>query len=120
MTVATNFAGAGHDAEIHVVQQTGVIAPPHVINVDTDDTTVLTGLPNGTWYVKVYDGWSVGSTITIDGGPAQPASTVYDVEDGSTVEIDLTSWKITRLTSELAPIQVPTVGPLVLSAPLGR
>ena len=120
MTIVTDFAGAGHDAEIHVVQQTGIIAPPHFVTVDEDDTTVLTGLPNGTWYVKVFDGWNVGSSITVDGGPAQPASTVYDVEDGSTVEIDLTSWKITRLTSELSPIEVPSIRPLVLSSGLTR
>ncbi len=122
MTIVTDFAGAGHAAEIHVVQQTGVIAPPHFINVAADDTTVLTGLPNGTWYVKVYDGWTLGSTIAVDGGAAQPVSTVYDVDDGSTVEIDLTSWKITRLTTELRQdnVRVPIVGPVVASSVLTR
>ncbi len=89
LTIATDFVGAGHPTQIHVVQQTGSIEPPHIYDIADDDVTVLTGLPNGTWYVKVFSGWLPGSTIEVNGGGAQPASTVYDVADGSLVEIEI-------------------------------
>jgi hypothetical protein len=96
MTIDTDFVTVGHDAEIHVVQQTGNIQPPHIWNISDDDTTVLTGLPNGTWYVKVYDGWTLGSTIEVNGGGVVAQSTVYDVADGSQVDISIwPDWTVT-------------------------
>lgn len=89
MTIDTEFVTVSHDAEIHVVQQTGNIQPPHIWSISDDDTTVLTGLPNGTWYVKVYDGWTLGSTIEVNGGGVIAQSTVYDVADGSQVDISI-------------------------------
>ena len=52
MVVTTDFAGDPHDTEIHVVQQSGNIQPPHIFDHDADGTTVLAGLPDGTWYVR--------------------------------------------------------------------
>lgn len=89
MTVVTDFWVDPHSADIHVVQQTGNIQPPHIWTVLDDDTTVLTGLPSGTWYVKVFDGWTPNSHIAVDDGPPIEQSTVYDVADGSFVEITL-------------------------------
>lgn len=88
MEITTDFAGAPHDTEIHVVQMTGNIQPPHIFEHDADGTTVLTGLPDGTWYVKVYDGAVDGTTMSVDGGPAAEVDTVYDVADGSDVLIE--------------------------------
>jgi len=89
MTVATDFVGTAHDVELHVVQMTGAIQPPHMWTVDGDDEVVLAGLPSGTWYVKVFDGWTQGSTIEVDNGGAVAQSTVYDVSDGSTVDVSI-------------------------------
>ncbi len=89
MTIDTDFVTVPHSAELHVVQQTGNIQPPHIWGVTDDDVTVLTGLPNGTWYVKVYDGWTLGSTIEVNGGGVVAQSTVYDVADGSHVDISI-------------------------------
>lgn len=88
LEITTDFAGAPHDTEIHVVQQTGNIQPPHIFEHDSDGTTVLTGLPDGTWYVKVYDGAVDGTTMSVDGGPAAEVDTTYGVADGSTVLIE--------------------------------
>ena len=41
--------------------------------------------------MKVFTGWTPGSTIEVNGTGAQAASTVYDVADGSTVEIDISA-----------------------------
>jgi hypothetical protein len=87
LVVTTDFAGAPHDTEVHVVQQTGNIQPPHIFSHDADGTTVLTGLPDGTWYVKVYEGAIDGTTISVDGGPAVVAEIVHGVADGSEVLI---------------------------------
>ena len=89
MTVATDFVGATHDVDLHVVQMTGSIQPPHIWSVETDDVNVLSGLPSGTWYVKVYDGWTFGSTIEVGGNGAVAQSTVYDVADGASVEVSI-------------------------------
>ncbi len=88
MTVAVDFTGTPADAEIHVVQQTGTIAPPHIWDVDDDQVTHLTGLPSGTWYVKVAEGFTVGSSISVDSATTY-ADTVYGVEHGATVDIDI-------------------------------
>lgn len=88
LVVTTDFAGAAHDTEVHVVQQTGNIQPPHIVEHDADGTTVLTGLPDGTWYVKVYEGAIDGTTISVDGGPAVEAEIVHGVADGSEVLIE--------------------------------
>ncbi len=88
MAVAVNFAGAPAEAEIHVVQQTGTITPPHIWTVDDDHVAYLTGLPNGTWYVKVFDGFLPGSSIGV--GPViTNTDTFYGVEPGATVDIDI-------------------------------
>lgn len=89
MTIRTHASSPWQEAELHVVQQTGPIQPPHIWSTVGDDETVLTGLPNGTWYAKVFDGWTPGSTIDVDGGGPVAASTVHDVDDGSEVDIDL-------------------------------
>lgn len=88
MTVAVNFTGAPAEAEIHVVQQTGTIAPPHIWTVDDDHVAYLTGLPNGTWYVKVFEGFLPGSSIGV-GAVTTSADTFHGVEDGATVDIDI-------------------------------
>jgi hypothetical protein len=88
LTVVTDFAGAPHDTEIHVVQQSGNIQPPHIFEHDADETTVLTGLPDGTWYVKVYEGAVDGTTMAVDGGAPAEVTIVHGVADGSTVEIE--------------------------------
>jgi hypothetical protein len=87
LTVETDFAGDGSATEIHVVQQTGNIRPPHVFQHDADEVTVLTGLPDGTWYVKVHEGAVVGTTMAVDGAAPAEVTTVHGVADGSTVEI---------------------------------
>ena len=52
--------------------------------------------PSGTWYVKVFDGWTLGSTIEVDGGGVVPNDTVYDVADGSHVDISIwPDWGLT-------------------------
>jgi len=56
--------------------------------VADDDTTVLTGLPDGTWYVKVYEGAVDGTSMSVDGAPAAEVDTVHGVADGSTVLIE--------------------------------
>jgi len=87
LTVTTEFAGAPSDTEIHVVQQSGNIQPPHIFEHVDDDTTVLSGLPDGTWYVKVYEGAIDGTTMAVDGGAPAEVEIVHGVADGSTVEI---------------------------------
>lgn len=88
MEITTDFQAAGWDTEIHVVQQTGNIEPPHIFHHEADETTVLTGLPDGTWYVKVYEGALAGTTMSVDGAAAQATDIVHAVADGSSVEID--------------------------------
>jgi len=88
LTVTSNFPGSPWPTEIHVVQQTGNIQPPHIVFHDVSQTTELTGLPDGTWYVKVYDGALPETEMSVDGGASQQVSTVYDVADGSEVVID--------------------------------
>jgi hypothetical protein len=88
MVITTDFAGTPHDTEIHVVQQTGNIQPPHIFEHDADGTTVLTGLPDGTWYVKVYEGAVDGTTMSVDGAPSAEVEIVHGVADGSTVLIE--------------------------------
>src|SRR5690606_8654239 len=88
LVVTTDFAGAAHDTEVHVVQQTGNIQPPHIFEHDADGTTVLTGLPDGTWYVKVYEGAMDGTTMSVDGSPAAEVEIVHGVAAGSTVLIE--------------------------------
>lgn len=87
LEVTSSFAGAPFATEIHVVQQTGNIVPPYMFPHDQDDTTVLTGLPNGTWYVKVYEGAVPATTMSVDGGTPLLTDTVYGVPDGSEVQI---------------------------------
>ena len=88
LTVATDFAGDPHDTEIHVVQQSGNIQPPHIFDHDADGTTVLAGLPDGTWYVEVYEGAVDGTTMSVDGSPGAEVDIVHGVADGSTVLIE--------------------------------
>jgi len=88
MTVDVDFAGAPANAQIHVVQQTGTIAPPHIWDVSDDHVTHLTGLPNGTWYVKVYEGFVPDSSISV-GPQITYADTIHGVGHGATVEIDI-------------------------------
>lgn len=88
LTVTSEFPGSPWPTEIHVVQQTGNIQPPHLMFHDVSQTTVLTGLPDGTWYVKVFAGALPGTEMTVDGGATQQVSTVYGVGDGSSVVID--------------------------------
>jgi hypothetical protein len=87
LTIETDFAGTPHASEVHVVQQSGNIQPPHIFDHDEDATTVLTGLPDGTWYVKVYEGAVDGTTMQVDGGGAAEVAIVNGVADGSTVSI---------------------------------
>ena len=88
MEVTTEFHGAPWTTEIHVVQQTGSIQPPHIFDHAGDTTTVLTGLPNGTWYVKVYDGAVAGTTISVDGAGPDDVTIIHGVPDGSSVLIE--------------------------------
>lgn len=88
MTVAVDFSGAPAEVEIHVVQQTGTIAPPHMWSVDNDEVTHLTGLPSGTWYVKVFEGFTPDSSISV-GAFTDDVDTVYGVPNGATVTIDI-------------------------------
>lgn len=113
LVVTTDFAGDPHDTEIHVVQQSGNIQPPHIFEHDEDGTTVLTGLPDGTWYVKVYEGAVDGTTISVDGGTAAETDIVHGVADGSTVlvehpaELGLTTPAATpTLSYELQNVQI--------------
>jgi hypothetical protein len=100
MHIATDFAGAAWDTEIHVVQQTGNIQPPHVFEHDADETTVLSGLPDGTWYVKVYEGAVAGTTMSVGGGAASPTNIVHAVPDGAAVEITHPlAWRSASLTA---------------------
>jgi len=87
MVVTTEFAGDPHDTEIHVVQQSGNIQPPHIFDHDVAGTTVLAGLPDGTWYVQVYDGAVDGTTMSVDGSVGAEVDIVHGVADGSTVLI---------------------------------
>lgn len=87
MQITSDFAGTPFPTEIHVVQQSGNIEPPHIFGHDQDETTVLTGLPNGTWYVKVYEGAHPATTMAVDGAAAALTSIVHGVPDGSEVEI---------------------------------
>ena len=89
MTVAVDFTGAPAEAEIHVVQQTGTIAPPHIWTVDDDQVTHLVGLPSGTWYVKVFEGFTPDSSISVDSEDSTSADTVDGVEHGATVDIEI-------------------------------
>ena len=86
--VASSFDGSPFATELHVVQQSGSIQPPHIFEHDSDDTTVLSGLPNGTWYVKVYEGALAGTTMAVDGGTPLLTDIVEGVPDGVTVHID--------------------------------
>lgn len=88
MEITTDFAGADFPTEIHVVQQTGNIEPPHIFDHVADDTTVLTGLPDGTWYVKVYEGAQPGTTMSVDGAAPAQVSIIHGVADGSVVDIE--------------------------------
>jgi hypothetical protein len=88
LVVTTDFAGGTHDTEVHVVQQSGNIQPPHIFDHDADGTTVLTGLPDGTWYVKVYEGAVDGTAMSVDGSPGVEVDIVHGVADGSTVLIE--------------------------------
>ena len=85
MEITTDFAAGPWDTEIHVVQQSGNIQPPHIFDHDADESTVLTGLPDGTWYVKVYEGAVAGTTMAVDGGAAQATTIVNGVPDGAEV-----------------------------------
>jgi hypothetical protein len=89
MVVDVDFSAAPSEAEIHVVQQTGVIRPPHIFTVNGDTTTELTGLPSGTWYVKVYDGFTMGSSISTVGGAQTPSNTLHAVPHDSHVDVDI-------------------------------
>jgi hypothetical protein len=91
MVIDVDFSASPSEAEIHVVQQTGIIQPPHIFTVTDDTTTQLTGLPNGTWYVKVYDGFTKGSSISMVDGASTTSNTLYDVPDGSHVDVDITT-----------------------------
>jgi hypothetical protein len=111
MVVTTDFAGEPHDTEIHVVQQSGNIQPPHIFDHDADGTTVLAGLPDGTWYVQVYEGAVDGTTMSLDGSPGAEVDIVHGVADGSTVliehpaELGLTTSDATpELRYELKPV----------------
>lgn len=88
MTVAVDFTGASALADIHVVQQTGTIAPPHIWQVSDDQVTHLTGLSSGTWYVKVFDGFTPDSSISVGSGTTY-TDTVYGVAHNSTVDIEI-------------------------------
>jgi hypothetical protein len=87
MEVTTDFHGAPFATEIHVVQQSGSIQPPHIFDHVGDTTTTLTGLPNGTWYVKVYEGAVAGTTMSVDGAEPDQVAIVNGVPDGSSVLI---------------------------------
>ena len=87
LEVASSFGGSPFATELHVVQQSGSIQPPHIFEHDSDDTTVLSGLPNGTWYVKVYEGALAGTTMAVDGGTPLLTDIVEGVPDGATVHI---------------------------------
>ncbi len=54
-------------------------------SINADDMTVLTGMPSGTWYVKVYDGFTEGSTI----GSVGVGNTIDGVPNGSRVDIEI-------------------------------
>ena len=88
MEVTTGFHGAPWPTEIHVVQQSGSIQPPHIFDHVSDATTVLSGLPTGTWYVKVYEGAVAGTTMSVDGSAPAPVTIVNGVADGSSVVIE--------------------------------
>ncbi len=88
MTVDVDFTGAPAQADIHVVQQTGTIAPPHIWQVSDDQVTHLTGLSSGTWYVKVFDGFTPDSSISV-GSDTTYTDTVYGVAHNSTVDIEI-------------------------------
>ena len=97
LVVTTDFVGDPHGTEVHVVQQSGNIQPPHIFDHDVDGSTVLAGLPDGTWYVQVYDGGVDGTTMSVDGSVGAEVDIVHGVADGSTVliehpaELDLTT-----------------------------
>ena len=88
MEVTTDFHGAPFATEIHVVQQSGSIQPPHIFDHVGDTTTTLTGLPNGTWYVKVYEGAVAGTTMSVDGAEPDQVTILNGVPDGSSVLIE--------------------------------
>jgi hypothetical protein len=88
MEITTDFHGSPWSTQVHVVQQSGSIQPPHIFDHVADTTTVLTGLPNGTWYVKVYDGAVAGTTMSVDGGAPDGVAIVHGVPDGSSVLIE--------------------------------
>jgi len=114
MEISTEFAGAAFPTEVHVVQQTGAIVPPHIFEHDDDETTVLTGLPNGTWYVKVYEGAQPATTFTVDGTAPVVDSIVHGVADGSSVEIQHPQkpFGVTNVTSPGEPPRTPPVNAL--------
>ncbi len=114
MEITTDFLGGGFDTEIHVVQQTGTIVPPHIFHHDHDETTVLTGLPNGTWYVKVYEGYQPATTISVDGGAPVNDDIVNGVPDGSSVSIEHPA--VFTGADDIALVTVPPVPvPVMLS-----
>jgi hypothetical protein len=86
MWVSTDFVGKSWPTQIHVIQQTGTIMPPHIFNHVTDQTTALTGLPSGAYLVKVYDGATPGTTTSVDGDKPVKGSSVGKVAVGSHVE----------------------------------
>lgn len=106
MTVAVDFTGPSANAEIHVVQQTGTIAPPHIWDVDEDQVTHLSGLPSGTWYVKVAEGFTPDSSISV--GPSTTyTDTVYGVGPSATVDIDIATEFGFSPTPTLTPPERP-------------
>lgn len=86
MWVSTDFAGKSWPTQIHVIQQTGTIMPPHIFDHVSDHTTLLTGLPSGVYLVKVYAGAKPGTTTSVDGGKPLKTSSVGKVGVGSHVE----------------------------------
>ena len=116
MEVTTDFHGAAFATEIHVVQQSGSIQPPHIFGHVADTTTVLTGLPNGTWYIKVYEGAVAGTTMSVDGGEPDQVTIVNGVADGSDVLIEHPAVYAATDDFTIATTTVPPV-PVVIVSP---
>lgn len=116
MEVTTDFHGAPFDTEVHVVQQSGSIQPPHIFDHTADTTTVLTGLPSGTWYVKVYEGAVAGTTMSVDGSEPAEVAIVNGVPDGSSVLIEHPAVFAAADAVAVATTTVPPPAPGVIAS----
>ncbi len=77
-------------------------------SIDDNDTTVLTGMPSGTWFVRVYHGFTDGSSISSVGIGTTTISALFGVPNGGHVDIEICSQFGFTIRQPVGPIWKPS------------